>query len=66
MLTTPGGWLLLVAVLAPFVGVLAGLALGGRNAQRVAALLLRLFDETGSASLASDAPAKPDTGTDEA
>jgi multicomponent Na+:H+ antiporter subunit C len=30
------------------------------------ALLLRLFDETGSASLASDAPAKPDTGTDEA
>ena len=40
MLTTPGGWLLLVAVLAPFVGVLAGLALGGRGAQRVAALLL--------------------------
>ena len=40
MLTTPGGWLLLVAVLAPFVGVLAGLALGGRNAQRVAVLTL--------------------------
>ena len=40
MLTTPGGWLLVLAVLAPFVGVLAGLALGGRNAQRVAALLL--------------------------
>ena len=40
MLTTPGGWLLPVAVLAPFVGVLAGLALGGRGAQRVAALLL--------------------------
>ena len=40
MLTTPGGWLLLVAVLAPFVGVLAGLALGGRGAQRVAALML--------------------------
>ena len=40
MLTTPGGWLLLVAVLGPFVGVLAGLALGGRNAQRVAALAL--------------------------
>ena len=40
MLTTPGGWLLVVAVLAPFVGVLAGLALGGRDAQRVAALVL--------------------------
>ncbi len=40
MLTTPGGWLLLVAVLGPFVGVLAGLALGGRDAQRVAALAL--------------------------
>jgi formate hydrogenlyase subunit 3/multisubunit Na+/H+ antiporter MnhD subunit len=40
MLTTSGGWLLLVAVLAPFVGVLAGLALGGRNAQRVAMLTL--------------------------
>jgi len=40
MLTTPGGWLLVVAVLAPFVGVLAGLALGGRGAQRVAALTL--------------------------
>ncbi len=40
MLTTPGGWLLVVAVLAPFVGVLAGLALGGRGAQHVAALML--------------------------
>ena len=40
MLTTSGGWLLLVAVLAPFLGVLAGLALGGRNAQRVAMLTL--------------------------
>ncbi len=40
MLTTPGGWLLLLAVLAPFVGVLAGLALGGRNAQRVAMLIM--------------------------
>jgi len=40
MLTTPGGWLLLLAVLAPFVGVLAGLALGARNAQRVATLTL--------------------------
>jgi multicomponent Na+:H+ antiporter subunit D len=42
VLTTPGGWLLLVAVLAPFVGVLAGLALGGRSAQRVATLTLPL------------------------
>ncbi len=40
MLTTPGGGLLVLAVLAPFVGVLAGLALGGRHAQRVAALTL--------------------------
>ena len=40
MLTTSDGWLLLLAVLAPFVGVLAGLALGGRNAQRVATLTL--------------------------
>ena len=40
MLTTPGGWLLLLAVLAPFVGVLAGLALGGRNAQRVAMFVM--------------------------
>jgi multicomponent Na+:H+ antiporter subunit D len=36
MLSTPAGWLLPFAVLAPFVGVLAGLALGGRAAQRVA------------------------------
>jgi len=40
MLTTPGGWLLLLAVLAPFVGVLAGLAFGARNAQRVAMFAL--------------------------
>ena len=40
MLTTPGGWLLVIAVLAPFLGVLAGLALGGRGAQCVAALVL--------------------------
>jgi multicomponent Na+:H+ antiporter subunit D len=40
VLTTPGGWLLLLAVLAPFVGVLVGLALGGRHAQRVAMLLM--------------------------
>jgi formate hydrogenlyase subunit 3/multisubunit Na+/H+ antiporter MnhD subunit len=40
VLTTPGGWLLVVAVLAPFLGVLAGLALGGRGAQFLATLLL--------------------------
>jgi formate hydrogenlyase subunit 3/multisubunit Na+/H+ antiporter MnhD subunit len=40
MLTTPAGWLLPLAVLAPFVGVLVGLALGGRSAQRVALLML--------------------------
>jgi formate hydrogenlyase subunit 3/multisubunit Na+/H+ antiporter MnhD subunit len=34
--TTPGGLLLVLAVLVPFTGVLAGLVLGGRNAQRVA------------------------------
>jgi len=36
MTTTPGGLLLVAAVLVPFVGVLAGFALGGRNARRVA------------------------------
>ena len=36
MVTTSAGWLLVLAVLAPFVGVLVGLALGGRHAQRVA------------------------------
>jgi formate hydrogenlyase subunit 3/multisubunit Na+/H+ antiporter MnhD subunit len=36
MTATPGGLLLVAAVLVPFVGVLAGFALGGRNAQRVA------------------------------
>ena len=40
MLTTPDGWLLLLAVLAPFVGVLLGLALGERHVRHVAALLL--------------------------
>jgi len=34
VLTTPGGWLLVVAVLAPFVGVLAGLALADGRAAR--------------------------------
>ena len=36
LMTTPGGLMLPLAVLVPFVGVLAGFALGGRNAQRVA------------------------------
>jgi formate hydrogenlyase subunit 3/multisubunit Na+/H+ antiporter MnhD subunit len=36
MTTTPGGLLLVLAVLVPFAGVLAGFVLGGRNAQRVA------------------------------
>ena len=40
MTTTPGGLLLVLAVLVPFVGVLAGLVLGGRNAQRVALLTI--------------------------
>ncbi|MCU0811119.1 MAG: hypothetical protein MUE59_08805 [Thiobacillaceae bacterium] len=40
MLTTPGGILLVMAVLVPFVGVLLGLVLGGRHAQRVAMLTL--------------------------
>lgn len=40
MATTAGGYLLILAVLAPFVGVLLGLLLGGRNAQRVASLTL--------------------------
>lgn len=34
--TTPGGLLLVLAVLIPFTGVLAGMVLGGRGAQRVA------------------------------
>ncbi len=38
--TTPGGWLLPLAILMPFVGVLAGLALGGRHARSVAMLTI--------------------------
>jgi len=38
MTTTPGGLLLVLAVLVPFTGVLLAFALGGRNAQRVATL----------------------------
>ena len=39
-MTTPGGFLLVLAVLVPFIGVLAGLVLGGRHAQRVALVTL--------------------------
>jgi len=42
MNTTPGGWLLILAVLLPFLGVMLGLVLGGRRAQHVAALILPL------------------------
>jgi formate hydrogenlyase subunit 3/multisubunit Na+/H+ antiporter MnhD subunit len=35
-ITTPGGLLLPAAVLVPFLGVMAGLVLGGRGAQRAA------------------------------
>ncbi len=34
--TTPGGLLLVAAVLVPFIGVLTGLAAGGRNVERIA------------------------------
>jgi multicomponent Na+:H+ antiporter subunit D len=37
---TPGGLLLALAVLVPFIGVLTGLVLGGRNAQRITLALL--------------------------
>jgi len=40
--TTAGGLLLVLAVLLPFLGVLAGLVLGGRLAQRVALAVLVL------------------------
>jgi formate hydrogenlyase subunit 3/multisubunit Na+/H+ antiporter MnhD subunit len=40
MTTTSGGLLLVLTVLVPFVGVLAGLVLGGRNPQRIALLTL--------------------------
>ena len=39
---TPGGLLLVLAVLVPFLGVMIGLVLGGRNAQRVALATLAL------------------------
>ncbi len=39
-MTTADGWLLPLAILLPFGGMLAGLALGGRHAQRVAMLTI--------------------------
>jgi multicomponent Na+:H+ antiporter subunit D len=41
-MTTPGGLLLVLSVLGPFLGVLVGIALGARNARRVALVLLPL------------------------
>jgi len=38
--TPPGGLLLVLAVLVPFIGMLAGMVLGGRGAQRVAFAIL--------------------------
>ena len=38
--TTAGGFLLVLALMLPFLGVLAALVLGGRNAQRVAFLTI--------------------------
>jgi len=40
--TTPGGLLLVLCVLLPFVGTMLGFVLGGRNAQRVALITLLL------------------------
>jgi formate hydrogenlyase subunit 3/multisubunit Na+/H+ antiporter MnhD subunit len=40
MTATPGGLLLVLAVMVPFVGVLAAFVLGGRNAQRVATVTI--------------------------
>ena len=58
--TTPGGLLLVMSVLLPFVGVLAGFVLGGRNAQRVTLLTLVLGLAvawmTASAQVSSGAP----------
>src|SRR5215475_12521067 len=39
-MTTPGGLLLVLAVLVPFIGVLTGLVIGGRHAQSVTLLVL--------------------------
>jgi formate hydrogenlyase subunit 3/multisubunit Na+/H+ antiporter MnhD subunit len=42
VVTTPGGLLLVLAVLVPFAGLLAGFLLGGRNARRIALVTLVL------------------------
>jgi multicomponent Na+:H+ antiporter subunit D len=52
-MTTPGGLLLVLAVLMPFVGVLAALVLGGRHAQSVA--LATLLPGLGLAIAIADA-----------
>jgi multicomponent Na+:H+ antiporter subunit D len=52
-MTTPGGLLLVLAVLVPFIGVLAGLVLGGRHAKRVA--LVTLLPGLGLAIAIADA-----------
>jgi formate hydrogenlyase subunit 3/multisubunit Na+/H+ antiporter MnhD subunit len=41
-MTTPGGHWLVLAVMVPFLGLLAGLALGGRNLQRAALLTMAI------------------------
>ncbi len=41
-MTTPYGYLLVLAILLPFAGVMAGFVLGGRHAQRVALATLVL------------------------
>ena len=57
---TPGGLLLAMSVLVPFLGVLAGFVLGGRHAQRVTLLTLPLglgiALMTASAQVSSGAP----------
>ena len=40
MMSTPGGLLLVLAVMLPFIGVLAGIALGGRAVKWVAAVTI--------------------------
>jgi multicomponent Na+:H+ antiporter subunit D len=40
MTTTPGGLLLVLAVMVPFIGALVAFALGGRNARRVAMITI--------------------------
>ena len=40
--TTAGGFLLVLALVVPLLGVLAALVLGGRNARRVAFLTIPL------------------------